>query len=244
MVDYVTSDDGKGIYAYIDVETLEPVYIGLTYCIGGFRQRDYTHRYTIKDFGIPFDSELQNHPDKYIMIPLVYADDNEDLNILEQFYIYTYDTMSKWNRHYGGGDFPVMSGKANPAYRHDIDDDEVKRLYVEERLSSPIIGEILGCDESTVLDRLHKMKVPIRDVSECQKGIQAGKNNASYRHDLKDEDIAYLYTIKHYSIPEIAKELQCGSTTVSRRLKKMGIKTRSISTALKEYSKKRKGVQL
>ena len=130
MVDYVTSDDGKGIYAYIDVETLEPVYIGQTK--QSFRERDNQHRYNLNDY-CPFDKKLKNDQSKYVLIPIIYSDNPDTLNLMESYYIYAFDTIEKENRTWGGE--IGLSGKNHPQYRHDIDEDDVERLYFDEKLS-------------------------------------------------------------------------------------------------------------
>lgn len=159
MVDYVTSDNGKGIYAYIDVETLEPVYVGQTK--QSFRERDNAHRYNL-GCSCPFDKKLMFNQSKYVMIPLIYSDDPGTLDLMETFYIYHFDTIGHGNRLWGGE--IDQFEKNSPRYRYDIEDDEIIKLYYNEKLSTKEIGKKLYCSPNTVTNRLKNKGLPIRDV--------------------------------------------------------------------------------
>ena len=154
MIDYVTNDTGTGIYGYYNTETNEIDYIGQTSV--SFKHRDNNHRYNENKW-IPFDNELKNDQSKYVMIPLVYCKNQDSLNLLETFYIYKFDTIERGNKTWGGE--IGMAGKKHPMYRHDIKDEDIKRLYVDEKISSEKIGALLNCSATMIRDRLEKMGI-------------------------------------------------------------------------------------
>ena len=157
MIDYVTNDTGTGIYAYIDVETLKPVYIGQT--IQSFKKRDTNHRF-YGDRWCPFDNELRGNQKKYVMVPLVYSDDPDSLNLLETFFIYYFDTIETGNRTWGQ---EHQSGMYHPRYRNDLVDDEIIKLYYDNNLSTTQIGIELSCPSKTVGERLKNNGLSLRN---------------------------------------------------------------------------------
>lgn len=61
------------------------------------------------------------------------------------------------NRHNG------LSGEENPLYRSDIDNDDVRRLYVEQEMSTEQIASYLNTSTMTIWNRLQKIDVEMRD---------------------------------------------------------------------------------
>lgn len=206
MDDYITTDTGTGIYGYLNLETKEIDYVGQTSV--SFRKRDQNHRRKGQN-DTPFDYKLQTHPNKYIMIPLTYCDDVDSLNLLETFYIYYFNTIDKDNYNWGGD---TLRGKWHPNFCNDLDDKEIKRLYIEERLSTTQIGEKFGVNSDTINRRLKKQRVKVRH-----------KNT---RDDLDDKEIKRLYIEEGLSTVQIGKKLGTTDPTISKRLKKQGIKLR------------------
>ena len=125
MDNYITTDTGTGIYGYLNLETNEIDYVGQTST--SFRQRDQEHRKQKQNGTIPFDYKLQAHPNKYIMIPLIYCDDVDSLDLLETFYIYYFNTIDKDNYTWYGS---ILRGKWLPNFRDDLDDKEIRKLYI------------------------------------------------------------------------------------------------------------------
>ena len=98
--------------------------------------------------------------------------------------------------------------------RKDIDLDKLKLLYIEKKLSPREIGEILGCSENPIRDRLKKMDIQMRSNSEANKG----KINP-HRLKLDEKEIVRLYCEEKKDIRSIAEILGCSGTAVSNRLK-------------------------
>ena len=210
MDDYITTDTGTGIYGYLNLETNEIDYVGQTSM--SFRKRDQNHRQKRQNGnrGPPFDYKLQAHPDKYIMIPLAYCDDINSLDLLETFYIYHFNTIDKDNYNWGGD---TLRGKWNPRFRNDLDDEEIKKLYIEEELSIHQIGEKLETNATTISARLKKQGIKVQDKR--------------IRDDLDGEKIKKLYIEEGLSIKQISKKLEASESTIRVRLKKQGIKVQS-----------------
>ena len=205
MDDYVTTDTGTGIYGYLNLETNEIDYVGQTSM--SFRVRDRLHRQKTQNKVPPFDYKLQAHPDKYIMIPLAYCDDVDSLNLLETFYIYYFNTIDKDNYNWGGD---VLRGKWHPKFRDDLNDKEIKKLYIKGGLSTIQIGEKLGASRHTIIRRLKKQGVKVQDKR--------------IRNDLDDEEIRKLYVEEGLSTYQIGEKFGVSDVTIGKRLKKQGIK--------------------
>ena len=216
MDDYITTDTGTGIYGYLNLETNEIDYVGQTST--SFRQRDQNHRRKEQNRSPPFDYKLQAHPDKYIMIPLAYCNDVDSLDLLETFYIYYFNTIDKDNYNWGGD---TIRGKWHPSFRGDLDDEEIKKLYIEEGLSTYQIGEKFGVSDSTIGRRLKKQGVKVQD-----------KN---IRNDLDDEEIKNLYIKDGLSTYQIGEKFGFSDVTISNRLKKQEIKLRGRSKNTSNY---------
>lgn len=204
MDDYTTTDMGTGIYGYLNLETNEIDYVGQT--SRSFQQRDREHRRK-KNENIHFDYKLQAHPDKYIMIPLTYCDDIDSLDLLETFYIYYFNTIDKDNYTWYGS---ILRGKWHPNFRDDLDDKEIRKLYIKEGLSTAQISERLGTNDVTISNRLKKQGVKVQDKR--------------IRDDLDDEEIKKLYIEEGLSTIQIGKKFGTSSQTINKRLRKQGIK--------------------
>ena len=228
MDDYITTDTGTGIYGYLNLETNEIDYVGQTSI--SFRKRDRLHRQKTQNKIPPFDYKLQAHPDRYIMIPLAYCDDFDSLNLLETFYIYYFNTIDKDNYNWGGD---VLRGKWHPKFRDDLNDKEIKKLYIKGGLSTIQIGEKLGVSHRTINRRLKRQGIKLQ--------------NKRIRDDLDDEEIRKLYIEEGLSTTQIGEKFGVSDVTISNRLKKQGIKLRSksknTSNYYRAYKKKRKSTK-
>ena len=101
---------------------------------------------------------------------------------------------------------------------------ELKRLYVNEKLSSPEIGEIYKKSPGYIRYLLRKHKIPIRTVSEAKRLLL---NISIPKKQLKE-----LYIDRKLSACNIAKKINCSPGFVRNELRKNNIPTRSIQEAL------------
>lgn len=223
MDDYITTDTGTGIYGYLNLETNEIDYVGQTSM--SFRKRDQNHRQKRqnKNRNPPFDYKLQAHPDKYIMIPLTYCNDIDSLDLLETFYIYYFNTIDKDNYNWGGD---TLRGRWHPNFRGDLDDEEIKKLYIEEGLSTIQISEKLRTNTTTISTRLKKQGIKVQNKRICD--------------DLDDEEIKKLYIKEELSTYQIGEKLGVSADTIRRRLKRQGIKLSRNTSNYYRVSKRKK----
>lgn len=129
----------------------------------------------------------------------------------------SHPTLSWWKEHYGiEVDRPRKPG-ADPAW---YDEDALRTLYVEERLSTIEIGDRLGCSHDTVNRELERHGIPRRGLAEAQIGEAADL--------LGDEEWLHEeYVENGRSTVQIAKQLGCRAQTVIRYLRRHGLSVRT-----------------
>lgn len=94
-----------------------------------------------------------------------------------------------------------------------LDRKEIKRLYLEEKLSMEKIGKIFNCTYKPIKRILEEMSIKIK------------KNIEFFTLHLDNEKIKEMY-LDGKSCIEIAKIMECCSVTILKRLKEMNVKTR------------------
>lgn len=100
---------------------------------------------------------------------------------------------------------------------------ELKRLYIEKKLSSPEIARIYKHNHATVRSRLREYGIKIRTLSEA--------NKIRYNINISEKELKKLYSEREISSPEIAKIYHCAPGTIRNLLKKYGIRVRTKSEA-------------
>ncbi len=119
-------------------------------------------------------------------------------------------------------DVRVQKGRSstNSKLWKDIDDTELKRLYVKERLTLAEIGKRFGCDDRTVKAHLITLGV-VTDES---------RRRFEERHPnwkkLDWDELATLYCTDELSIIKISQLKHCAPCTVRSRLRKMHVQLR------------------
>lgn len=108
----------------------------------------------------------------------------------------------------------------------DISKKELKKLYLEEEMSSNEIADESGCSKRTILKRLRKYNIPRR------------KPGPKRRDDLTKELLERLYIKEELSTREIADKLDTGRSTVYSKLKKYNIPTRDLSESHIQHDRK------
>lgn len=101
-----------------------------------------------------------------------------------------------------------------------IDKEWLYKKYVDEKLNTYQIANLINCDNSTIGRYLNKFNIPKRSSIE-NKNIDACWNNI----DNKDY-LIQKYIIEKKSTVQIAKECNCSSTLINKRLKEFDIQTR------------------
>ena len=131
------------------------------------------------------------------------------LNERERYWIHEGDTFNNpfhYNLAPGGEGF--CSGSEHPFYRKDIDNNLIKDMYVNQKMTTTEIAEELGIHVNTIIGRLEKMNI-----------------NRVYhlQSDLDDDLIKDMYVNQKMSSPKIANQLNVSDTTIVRHLKRMGV---------------------
>jgi len=108
-----------------------------------------------------------------------------------------------------------VGGCADAPWR---DEDTLRELYVNQRLSTQEVADEFGCTGSAIFRWLKKHDIPIRSQSEGQQ---------LNTPELRDEELLRdLYVSQELSTRTIAERIGCSSHTVSRYLRKYDIETR------------------
>ena len=105
----------------------------------------------------------------------------------------------------------------------EIPEDELRRLYLDEKLPPATIAKIFGCNDSTVRNRLREYGIKVRTLSEAMTRIV-----------IPEDDLRRLYLDEGLSAEEIAKIYGCSGRTVFDRLRKYGINTRCSAIKIPE----------
>lgn len=92
--------------------------------------------------------------------------------------------------------------------------------YLEEKLNTYQIAEIVGCSESTALRALNRCGIPTRTTSEARR-----------KYEFDEEWLVKKYWGEKLSIKKIADIVGCETTPVWRALKRFGIPIRNLSEA-------------
>jgi group I intron endonuclease len=150
------------------------------------------------------------------------------LDRFEKLYIRINDTQNPdkgYNKESGGNPNKTLSeetrqkmseaqyGENNNLYRHDLNDDEIIRLYCDEKLSPQQIASMFNTDHKTIRYRLKKHDIELRDDRD-----KSGKSL-----DLDDDEIVRLYVDEGLSTTKIGDMLNVSWATINKRLDKMGI---------------------
>lgn len=143
-------------------------------------------------------------------------------------------TVEKWMGRHGisgreNGDAVMLAMLPEEAYEILTDKEELRRLYVDQELSSRQIASMLGVGKTTVADRVSKYGLT-RTQSEASRIQQLPKDVRDVFGD-KDE-MRTRYVEDGQSIPDLADEFDVAVRTVADYLELHEIERRSISEAV------------
>lgn len=108
-----------------------------------------------------------------------------------------------------------------------LEEDNLRRLYIDKGLPAYKIGELLGCEEATVRRHLRTHNIPLRTHSEVIQGRSYPDRQTS---GLTKTELKKLYLEEKLSTKEVGRRLGCSQPTVSKALKRFGIVARPKST--------------
>ena len=108
------------------------------------------------------------------------------------------------------------------------DYDRIHDLYLNEKMSSTQIGEILNVSHRTILNHLDKMGVKRRNLSESHFAY----NRKEIPVEFSSHDKMYdLYVDKHMTKEQLGDYFNCAPHVIDRVLKELNITVRDSSTA-------------
>jgi very-short-patch-repair endonuclease len=141
---------------------------------------------------------------------------------------------------------------ANDRRFKSIDDSEVVRLYVDERLSALEIGARLGASGPTIRARLLKAGVELRTLAEQRANYIArtppkpkqppaprSPSRSELEREARYQRIVALYTDKRLSALAIAQRLGVGRAMVDTALRQHGVEKRPLSELQRIASSRR-----
>ena len=137
--------------------------------------------------------------------------DWEILNKLERYFIAEFDSFRNGYNQNEGGQAEFSRCEAWN------DTDEIKHLYLEERMTTYQIADQYECSKTTIVKILRDISVELRDSSE-----------KTYAWEDKDE-IARLYTQEHMTTHQLADAYGCSVPVICRILKSIGVELRDSS---------------
>jgi transposase len=137
-----------------------------------------------------------------------YVDDNQPIPTLAVQFGVAPQTVHNW---LVAGGVPRRPHAVAP--RGDVDDDEISRLYCDERRSGAEISKLLGCSASLVYFRLARF------------GIER-RSPVGQRRGPSDAELARLYTECGFSLRGIGEAHGVSTQTVRRWLIHAGIERR------------------
>ena len=211
----------SGIY-YIQNIITNQLYIGQTVDL---RRRKTQHLRKLKNGDHP-NTILQNSFNKYgedafTFGVLIYCEE-KDLDELEISMMDFFNVKKKGFNICDGGVHicPDNSNENHGMYRHDISNDDLKRLYLDG-YSSKKLAKMYNCSYRTIQRRLVKIFGKEKyDELKYEKQIDGLKKHfENYVHDYSVEDILSLAE-QGYNTVHIGEILNCSDTTVRTVLKK------------------------
>lgn len=110
-------------------------------------------------------------------------------------------------------------------FKIDISKRELKKLYLEKKMSSPEIARIYKCNHTTIRSRLREYGIQVRTQLEARR-IRSKIN-------ISKKELKKLYSEQKRSSPAIAKIHFCSPEYIRHLLRKYGIKIRTKSEAIR-----------
>lgn len=131
-------------------------------------------------------------------------------------------------------------GVADDAYRFhhertrqmkNIDINQVKYLYYQEKKSASEIARVFDCDPATIYVHMKKNGMQRRSASESQKIRYNNRVYDKHRSESELAEMVRLYFEEYLSLAEVGKRLRVSHSTVRERLLTAGYQIRKIGEA-------------
>jgi transposase len=129
-------------------------------------------------------------------------------------------------------EIPIKSPSEAYFTKYDLDiekpsDEQLRKWYVDEKMSSKEIAEIVGVHYSSIVNWLKKANILRRNASEAKILSNTKKGTCKRKKKISDEKLCRLYIEERKSTNEIGKILNVSGTTVLKWLKDAGVPIRN-----------------
>ena len=104
-----------------------------------------------------------------------------------------------------------------PFPRLELDNEEIVRLYVEEKMAAADIGKLMGCTHRPIAARLVEMGVEMRHHNDTKRGAKS-KN----RIEIDPDTVLEMYSVKYASGQTVADAFGVSRQVIDRILKEAG----------------------
>lgn len=116
-----------------------------------------------------------------------------------------------------------MSKRTKKNEKFSVTQKELYNLYVVQKKTTYEIGKIFGFSNTTIGKRLKEFKIKARRAEDNFKYMKfIGKDNFNYI-DIPKNELVNLYLNKKMNTYQLAKKYACHNSTISEKLKKLGI---------------------
>ena len=116
--------------------------------------------------------------------------------------------------------------------------EQLRKWYIDEKMSSKEIAEIVGVHYASVVNWLKKANIERRTASEAKILSNTKRETCKWKKEISDDELYTVYVDKEMSTNEIGKFLSVNGSTVLSWLKDAGIPIRNQYEAkLAQYRK-------
>lgn len=216
-----------GIYS-IRNKLSNKMYIGQTRDLSN-RKKVHLHNLRINQH---INTHLQNSFNLYgeenFEFKVIKECEESELDYYEDYYINKYDTKDNGYNLCDGGlnNCPDNSNEKHGMWRHDIDNELVRRMYLSGKKSGEI-AKIFHCGRRTIDRRLHKIfdDKTIKDISNKRrrnsltgKRYPKGRDHPLYAKDVPEGDVLYKECLEGNTQWDLARKYNVTQTTISDRI--------------------------
>lgn len=107
--------------------------------------------------------------------------------------------------------------------RVSLDDKEIVRLYVEEKMAAGKIGKLFGCTHGPIAERLKELGVTMRHHNDTKRG-----SPSPHKIDIDPGVIEAMYAVKFNSAQTIADHFKVSRQVIDRIMKDSGIQKKAM----------------
>jgi predicted DNA-binding protein YlxM (UPF0122 family)/G:T-mismatch repair DNA endonuclease (very short patch repair protein) len=118
-----------------------------------------------------------------------------------------------------------------------IPKEQLSDMYLEQGMSSPDIGKAFNCSRQTIVNKLRRYGIPVRNRIASLKMPRTGTKRKRCCHEKRQEkgmtkeQLSNMYWKKGISLRDIGKAFSCTGQSIKNRLREYGIPVRNSKDA-------------